>query len=92
MTPTSPVMPGSESIEILIAKDQPQYVTLPAVYLDRPDGNMVTRFRLSDEERSLVAAGGDVVLQQLTFWQHFQPVNLQIVMPDDNPVLLDEIV
>jgi hypothetical protein len=90
MTPVSPVMPGSESIEVVLGKNQPEYVPLPAVYLDTPSLPMITRFRLSDEEREAIANGADIVLQQLTFRMHFQPVNLQIVMPDDCPVFVEE--
>jgi hypothetical protein len=51
---------------------------------------MITRWRLSEEEREAVARGADVVLQTLTFSTPFQPVNLQIVMPDDAPVFVEE--
>ena len=89
MTPVSPVMPGSEPIEVVLGKGQPQYETLPAVYLDTRAYPMITRWRLSDEERAAIASGADVVLQQLTFRNPFQPVNLQIVMPDGHPALLE---
>ena len=90
MTPASPVMPGSGPIEIVLGAGQPEYDPLPAVFLDTPARNMISRWRLSDEERSAIAAGADVLLQQLTFRHPFQPVNLQIVMPDENPVFVDE--
>jgi len=83
-------MPGSEPIEIVLGKDQPQYVPLPAVYLDSPARPMITRWRLDDEERAAIAAGADVVLQQLTFGQPFQPVNLQAVAPNDCPLLVED--
>lgn len=91
MTPVSPVMLGSESIEVILGAGQEEYIPLPAVYLDRPDRPMITRFRLTDEERGLISIGADIVLTQLTFRQPFQPVNLQVVMPNDNPVLVDEV-
>lgn len=89
MKPVSPVMLGSESIEIVLGEGQPQYVPLPAVYIDSVERPMVTRWRLTDEERSAIAEGADVVLQQLTFRAPFQPVNLQVVMPEENPVLVE---
>jgi hypothetical protein len=95
MEPVSPVMPGSEDIEIVLGKGQPEYIPLPAVYLDTPSCPMVTRWRLTDEERKMVANGADVVLQQLVFRDGngrnnpFQPVHLQIVMRDEMPVLLE---
>ena len=90
MTPVSPVMPGSEPIEVVLGKDQPQYAPLPAVYLDSTARPMITRWRLSDEERRAVADGADIVLQQLTFQQPFQPVNLQIVHPHECPLFVED--
>lgn len=89
MTAVSPVMPGSESIEIILGEHQPEYENLPAVYLDNVARPMITRWRLTDEERFAISAGADVVLQTLTFWAPFQPVNLQVVMPEENPVLVE---
>lgn len=89
MDPVSPVMPGSESIEIILGKDQKEYIPLPAVYINSDSRPMVTRWRLTEEERAAVKNGADIVLQQLTFWNPFQPVNLQVVMPNENPVLLE---
>jgi hypothetical protein len=83
-------MPGSGPIEIVLGKDQPAYVPLPAVYLDTPSRLMITRWRLTEEERSEIACGADIVLQQLTFRQPFQPVNLQVVYPEDAPVFVEE--
>jgi hypothetical protein len=90
MTPVSPVMPGSEPIEIILGKGQPEYSPLPAVYLDTVSCAMITRWRLTDEERSAIASGADIVLQQLTFRRGFHPVNLQVVDRDASPVLVEE--
>jgi hypothetical protein len=89
MTPVSPVVPGWEEFEIVLGKNQPKYVSLPALFVDTPEHPMITRWRLSDDERAAIAAGGDIVLQQLTFRKTFQPVNLQIVSPDAWPVLCE---
>jgi hypothetical protein len=83
-------MPGSEPIERVLAKDQPQYIPLPMVYLDTPSRPVISRWRLSEVERAAVAAGADVVLTQLIFDQLYHPVHLQVTMPDEMPVLLDE--
>jgi hypothetical protein len=88
MQPISPVMPGSEAIEVVLAKDQPEYLPLPAVYIEEP-GRFVTRWRLSDEERQKVVEGGDVILTQLTFGNPFHPVNLQVCHPHEQPDLLE---
>jgi hypothetical protein len=85
MTAVSPVLPGSASIEIVLGRDQPEYTPLPAVYLDTPSRPMITRFRLDEAERAAIAAGADILLQQLTFGHMFQAVNLQIVGQEDFP-------
>ena len=81
-------MPGSEEVEIALGKDQPEYVTLPAVYLSGATAPMVTRWRFTDAEREAIAAGADIVLTQLTFREPFRPVHLQVTMPDEYPALL----
>lgn len=89
MTPVSPVMPGSGSIEIILGKGQKEYTPLPAVFVDSDERPMITRWRLDDHERNMIANGADVILQQLTFRCKFQPVNLQVVMPNENPNLVE---
>lgn len=91
MMPVSPVMPGSGPIEHILAKDQPEYEPLPMVYLDRDDRPVISRWRFTDEERALISQGADIVLTQLTFQQLFQPVHLQVTMPDANPILIEEV-
>lgn len=88
MKPVSPVLPGSEEIEIVLGKDQPEYVPLPAVYLESNMRPMVTRWRLTEEERQAVRDGADVILTQLTFHNPFQPVHLQVAYRDQMPELV----
>lgn len=94
MEAVSPVMPGFEvdsaGIEIVLGKDQPQYLPLLAVYLNHPCVPMLTRWRFSDAERAQIAAGADLVLTQLTFGEPFRPVHLQVSMPDEHPILFGE--
>jgi len=91
MEPISPVMPGSESIEVVYAKDQPEYIPLPAVYVENANSRtVVSRWRLTDQERAEIAAGADVVLQLLIpLNSDLTPSNLQIVMPDEAPSLIE---
>ena len=90
MQPCSPVMPGSAEIEIVLGRGQKEYIELPAVYLDTPSRPMITRWRLSDQEREAMANGADIVLTQLTFCLPFRPVNLQIVGQDAMPLFVEE--
>lgn len=75
-------IPGHESDEFVIAKDQPQYIPLPAVAIQTPEGiAVVTRWRPTDEERAQLAAGADIWLSSLTFGGPLQPVRLTIECP-----------
>jgi hypothetical protein len=89
MIPVSPVLPGSESIEVIFGANQPEYEPLPAVYLDNAARPVITRWRLTDEERTDIANGCDIVLTQLTFCAPFQPIHIQLAGPDQMPVLLE---
>jgi hypothetical protein len=91
MEAVSPVLPGSEPIEIVIGKDQPQYEKLPVVYLNGDHRPMISRWRLNLFERAAIAAGADIVLTQLTWCNKFQPVHLQVCAADEMPVLLEEV-
>jgi hypothetical protein len=83
MISISPVYTEEEvPIERVIALDQPEYapiVILPVKYEDGVQG-MCVRFQFTEEERKVVAEGGDLLLTELTFGgNRFTPVALQIV-------------
>jgi hypothetical protein len=75
MKPISLVAPGLDLPEIVIAKDQPQYIPLPAVY-DREHGVVHTRWKLSLVERFRVLICGSMYLSIRTFNEPLQPVKL----------------
>jgi hypothetical protein len=77
MNPISPVIPGHKALEVIYAADQPEYRPLPAVRADAPEYRVMTRWQLSQEERSIIAAGGDVLLTMLTFGTPLQPVLME---------------
>ena len=97
MEPVSPVMPGSESIEVIYGESQPEYIPVPGVYLDTPAAPVLTRWRFSDEERAQIVAGADLVLTVLRFRRKdgtprpLSPVHLQVSFSDEMPVLVDEL-
>ncbi len=76
---------------MVYAKDQPEYIPLPAVYVENANSRtVVSRWRLTDQERAEIAAGADVVLQLLIpLNSDLTPSNLQIVMPDEAPALIE---
>jgi len=84
MKPTSPVALDSEDrwgvSEITFAKDQPQYIPLPALKFQ--DGLVVTRWSLSWRERISVLFGGSVFLGLLTFNGPLQPIRISTSVED----------
>lgn len=60
-----------EGANVTFAKDQPQYIQLPA-YLDE-DGTVITEWEFSDEERARIAKGENIRISTLTFNQALQP-------------------
>lgn len=79
MQPVSPVIPGLNLPETVFAKDQPEYIPLPAYRSD--DGYVVTRWRLTFRERVRVLLRGDIWLSCLTFNRPLQPVKLETEVP-----------
>jgi len=92
MKPVSPVCLDSEDrwgvSEIVFAKDQPQYIPLPALKFQ--DGLVVTRWSLSLWERIQVLLGGSVYVGLLTYNHPLQPMKMSTsvqevvgLMPED---------
>jgi len=66
-----------EGHNIVFAKDQPEYQSLPALRLiDDPFGTVITCWQLTPEELEEVNKTGKVYLSQLTFNGPLQPVLL----------------
>lgn len=76
MRPISPVVAGQHESEIVFAKDQPQYIPLPALPVE--DGLMLTRWRFTWRERLQILFFCDLYLWIRTFGKPLQPVSLEI--------------
>ena len=78
MKPVSPVALDPEDrwgvSEIVFAKDQPEYIPLPALKFQ--DGLVVTRWSLSFWERVSILFGDSVYLGLLTFNNPLQPIRI----------------
>lgn len=79
MEPITPVVPGFRIENVTYSKDQPEYIPLPAHR--QPDGTVTIRWSLDWKERLLVAFGGSIWLQVLTFNTPLQPVKLTASCP-----------
>lgn len=71
MEPVQPVVPGNEEFEVVYAKNDPGYLPLPVL---RTEHAMLSRWRLTDEERAYIAAGGDLFICVLHFGDKLQPI------------------
>lgn len=90
MIPVSPVLPSGRwafipPTETVIAKDQSEYLPLPAI-IHRSHAMVTTRWKLSWGERFRCLLCGDVYLQQMTFGMRVQPVKLQTEEPSVDEV------
>ena len=79
MEPVSPVVPGAEPIETVYAADQPEYRPLPVFRTSR---SVLSRWRLTDEEREHIANGGDLFICQMNFGCDLQPIMPMAVAPE----------
>ena len=79
MTPVEPTtLIGNP---VVYAKDQPEYIPLPARKTD--DGSVITEWTLTEEERDRIARGENIRLTLLTFNQPLQPIRLEITSEED---------
>jgi len=79
MKPVSPVVPGLDIEEVIYAKDQPEYLQLPAIV--GKDGMVVSRWKLTWFERLVVLFCGSVWVWQLTFNHPLQPQKVTAYPP-----------
>lgn len=65
-----------------LAKDQPEYQTLPVLYEpDKEGAPMTACFKLSPEEIADIVATGHVWHTQWTFGNNFQPIRMSTSKP-----------
>ncbi len=74
MKPVSPVIPGSDHPEVIIAETQDEYGNMPAI-IDS-EGVVLTRWKLTEEEIAFVSAHGYILHYQHTFNQPVQPISM----------------
>ena len=87
MDSISPVLTDAEvPSEQVVALGQKQYFPIVVARVVHPGGELssYTRFRFSDAERELIAAGADLILGQ-PHHSGMMPVSLQLAMPGCYP-------
>ncbi len=88
MDSISPVLTEREiPVEQVIALGQKEFYPIIVARVDYADGAKysLTRFRFTDAERELIAAGADLILGQPHHGM-LMPVSLQLAMPGEYPV------
>lgn len=80
MSPVSPVIPETKLDEVVYAENQPEYQPLPSIRA--ADGTILTRWKLTEEEKRQVLSQGYVYLLVMTFNQPLQPLLLTAELPD----------
>ncbi|RJP17198.1 MAG: hypothetical protein C4529_14985 [Deltaproteobacteria bacterium] len=73
-----PVVDGLEGHEVVYAKDQPEYIPLRCLRSNAYTGSVLSRWTLTPEQRQLVAEGGDIFLELLTFGHPLQPIMIAV--------------
>lgn len=83
MIPMRPVLirqPKTWALEVVFAKNQPEYLPLPA-FVASEHGAVMTRWQLTWRERLRVLIQGYIYLQQLTFGEALQPQLPSVLEP-----------
>lgn len=79
MKPVSPVLPGENFQETIVAEHQDEYMNLPIISCG--DGVILSRWELSDEELQTISETKSVWLFMHTFGNPVTPVSLQVERP-----------
>jgi hypothetical protein len=80
--PISPVLSNVDpSEEVQVGEGQPEYFPIPTYITDSTERPYYSRWKLDDEERHIIANGGDILFAQWTFGNPFHPVSLHAVNP-----------
>lgn len=66
---------------IVFAKDQPQYLQLPAHVVDEPEGRVISCWQLTEEEILEILMSGKLWITQMSFNEKLQPIRPQTGSP-----------
>lgn len=72
------VIGGLEDLEVVYAKDQPEYLPLRTLVSAGRERRVVSRWSLTETQRAAVASGADVLLELSTFGWPLQPIRMAV--------------
>lgn len=81
-------------VNVMFAKDQPEYLPLPAFKNESPQGEVITCWSLSFKERLRVLFKGEIWLSLMSFNKPLTPSYLttkkeDVLVANENPELLN---
>lgn len=72
-----------EGANVIYGANQPEYKPLPAESRGNPKtGEVVTCWKLSDEEKALIQMTGEIYVSVLTFGNPLQPILVSAIKPE----------
>jgi hypothetical protein len=80
MHPLSPVIPSANADEVVYAEKQSEYAPLPCI--KAPDGAILIRWSVNEEEMRQIAQQGYIYLCVMTFNQPLQPLLMTTYIPE----------
>lgn len=73
-----PVVAEFASIEVVFGGSQKEYIALRALRSSGQNGDVLTRWTFTEEQRKAVADGADIFLNLMTFGQPLQPIRILV--------------
>lgn len=73
-----PVVDSLEQYEIVMAKDQPEYKPLRCLPGFTHNGERMSRWTFTPEQRQAITEGADIFLELLTFKDPMQPIRIAV--------------
>ena len=80
MTPVEPTYCPDGAARLIFAKDQPEYLPLPATRT--PEGVVCTEWEPTADELEALLTGGRVRILLHTFNQPLQPLRVEVTEPE----------
>jgi len=80
--PDTPVIPGHDFPEVLVAEHQEEYMVMPAIFLHDNTGTILTRWRLTWKDRLKILLTGNIWVWMMAFGQRIQPIKLTADKPE----------
>ncbi|MCE5184560.1 MAG: hypothetical protein LLF76_00345 [Planctomycetaceae bacterium] len=74
-----------EGSNCVYAKDQPKYIPLPVCKVPGPEGEVISVWKPTDEERKQIAEGANIALSMWTFNQPLQPIRMFVGHHKEKP-------